>query len=106
MAYQESRYRFLIGATKGTMFMGVPHTGADEARLAAVVANIARLSFNVNRAHLDDLNRGSRFLQELARAFSQLEGFDIITVCESEKTPISIIKSVHVGLMAYTMIGY
>jgi hypothetical protein len=48
---------FLVNATKGTMFMGVPHTGIDEVRLATVVANIARLSFNVTRTNLDDLVR-------------------------------------------------
>ena len=88
MAREADAHRQILTATHAVMFMGVPHDGTDAAALANRIVKVAELFFNLNRATLRDLKRDSRPLQEISRSFSYLEGFDIITVMESERTTI------------------
>jgi hypothetical protein len=70
------------------MFMGVPHDGADSAKLAGRIDDVAQVFFDLNLINLKDLERDSRPLQDISLSFSFLDGFDIITVMESERTAI------------------
>ena len=88
MAREADAHRQILTATHAVMFMGVPHDGSDAAALANRIVKVAKLFFNLNRTTLNALERDSRPLQEISTSFSYLEGFDIITVMESERTPI------------------
>ena len=88
MAHEENVHRESLSATHAIMFMGVPHDGTEVATLANSIVKVAKLFYNLNRTSLKALRRDSRQLQEISRSFSFLEGFDIITVMESERTPI------------------
>ena len=88
MAREADVHREILRTTHAVMFMGVPHDGAEAATLANRIVKVTRLFYNLNRATLKALRRDSRQLQEISRSFSYLEGFDIITVMESERTTI------------------
>lgn len=88
MAQEANAHRQIRDATHAVMFMSVPHDGADAANLANRVVNVAKLFCNMNRTTLKALRRDSRQLQDISLSFSYLEGFDIITIMESERTAI------------------
>ena len=88
MAREADAHREILQATRAVMFMGVPHDGADAATLADRIIKVAKLYYNLNHATLKALRRSSRQLQEISLSFSYLDGFDIITVMESERTTI------------------
>lgn len=88
MAQVADAYKQILSATHTVMFMGVPHDGTDAAALANRIIGVVNLFFNLNRTTLEALERDSRELREISSTFSFLEGFDIITVMESERTPI------------------
>ena len=101
MAQEAAAHRQILTAAHTVMFMGVPHDGADAAALANRIVKVAELFFDLNRTTLKALKRDSRPLQEISRSFSYLEGFDIITVMESERTHIpGTTKSILVGAPA------
>jgi hypothetical protein len=64
--------------------MGVPHDGAGAAALANGIGHVTQVFFKPNPATLADLERDSMPLQEISVGFSELQGFDIITVMESK----------------------
>ena len=88
MAKEAAAYKKIHDATHAVMFMGVPHDGTDAAALASRIVKVAKLFFNLNRTTLRALKRDSRPLQGISTSFGYLEGFDIITVMESERTTI------------------
>ena len=88
MAQEAVAYKRILRSTRAIMFMGVPHDGADAAKLASRIGDVARVFCNLNLIDLKDLKRDSRPLQDISQSFGFLEGFDIITVMESEKTVI------------------
>ena len=88
MAREAGAHKQIHESTRAIMFMGVPHDGADAAKLASRIGGIARVFCDLNRINLKDLERDSRPLQDISQSFSYLEGFDIITVMESKETAI------------------
>ena len=88
MAHEANVHREILNTTHAIMFMGVPHDGTEVATLANSIVKVTRLFYNLNRTSLKALRRDSWQLQEISRSFSYLEGFDIITVMESERRPI------------------
>ena len=88
MAREARAHKQILESTRAIMFMGVPHDGADAAKLASCIGNVAQVFCDMNRINLHDLERDSRPLQDISLSFSFLDGFDIITVMESEKTVI------------------
>lgn len=85
------------------MFMGVPHDGADIAQLAKRIGCIAQAYFDLNPTNLKELVRASRPVQSIARAFGDMQGFSVVTVTESEKTPMPTKKSVLVSTKTFRM---
>ena len=107
MAREAGAHKKILESTRAVMFMGVPHDGADAAKLASRIGDVVRVFCNLNLINLKDLERDSRSLQDISLSFSFLDGFDIITVMESERTVIpgtsasilvSVPESVHPGL--------
>jgi hypothetical protein len=92
MAQQDERNKSILQATRAVMFMGVPHDGSDAAILARRVANILDLFIAQNTLNLADLEKESKPLQDTARAFGHLQGFEIITVMESKETMIPYVN--------------
>lgn len=88
MAKREEKFNLILQSTCAIVFMGVPHDGADIAKLAKRVGKIAQVVGDLNKTNIKDLVRDSRPIQEVARAFGFLEGFSVVTVTESEKTSI------------------
>ncbi|KAH0536108.1 hypothetical protein FGG08_006994 [Glutinoglossum americanum] len=88
MAHQESFYNDILTSTCGVMFMSVPHDGADLALIADRLATIAKVVTRLNTINLGDLRRDTRPLQDISKAFGNLEGFSIRTVVESDETRI------------------
>ena len=88
MAREADVHREILRTTRAIMFMGVPHDGAEAATLVNRVVKVAKLFYNLNRVTLKAIRRDSRQLQEISLSFSYLDGFDIITVMESERTTI------------------
>ena len=88
MAREAGAHKQILKSTRAIMFMGVPHDGADAAKLAYRIGGVARVFCDMNRINLEDLERDSRPLQEISHSFGYLDGFDIITVMESERTAI------------------
>ena len=88
MAREAVVHQKIFSSTHAVMFMGVPHDGTEAATLANRVVKVAKLFYNLNRVTLKALRRDSRQLQDISSSFSHLEDFDIITVMESESTPI------------------
>ena len=86
MAREAGAHKQIIKSTRAVMFMGVPHDGADAAKLASRIGDVAQVFCNLNLVNLKDLERDSRPLQDISQSFSYLKGFEIITVMESEKT--------------------
>lgn len=68
--------------------MGVPHDGADIAKLAKRISKIAQVVTDLGTTNIKDLVEDSRSIQDTARAFGFLEGFSVVTVNETEKTSI------------------
>ena len=90
MAREEKQYEGLLQSTIGVMFMGTPHDGADAAQLASTAAGIANslLMQKLNTIQLETLKSGSEKLRDISRSFGHLENFKIVTVLESNETPI------------------
>lgn len=84
--------------------MGVPHDGADIAQLAKRIGTIAQAYFNLDATNLKELVRDSRPIQNIARAFGEIQGFSVVTVIESEKTKMSATrKSLIVSRKSFMM---
>ena len=98
LAREAEFYQPLLSSTKGVMFFGVPHNGADNISLATVAVNIARVVVNVNTINLQDLDQHSRPLQEISQSFGHLTGFKIVTVFESNVTTVALGQSIHVSV--------
>lgn len=88
MAREEGKYRSLLSSTRGIMFLGTPHDGADAAKLASTLANIANSITTLNTNNLKTLQRDSVPLQEISRSFGFLVNLKIVTVIESDETRI------------------
>ena len=102
MAREADAHGQILESTWAIMFMGVPHGGADAAKLASGIGDVARVFCNLNRVNLRDLKRDSRPLQDISLSFSYLDGFDIITVMESGRTTIpGTTKSILVSTRRY-----
>ena len=99
MAREEEKYHELLRLTCGIMFMGTPHDGADAAKLASTIANIAKSITTLNTYHLETLERDSVPLQEISRSFGFLSDLKIVTIIESDKTRIPYTK-------IYTLVRY
>ena len=115
MAREAGAHKKILESTRSIMFMGVPHDGADAAKLASRIGDVAKVFCNLNLINLKDLERDSRSLQEISQSFSFLNDFDIITVMESERTVIpgtttsilvSAPRSVHLGLPCCCSLTY
>jgi hypothetical protein len=78
--------------------MSVPHDGSDIAVFANRIANIARAVTHLNTTNIRDLECDSRPLQDISKAFGNLEGFSITTVIESDETLIP-------GTGKYVLVG-
>src|SRR5438876_10841279 len=99
-AQQEIRYNSILTSTCGVMFMSVPHDISDVAVFGNRLAIIVNTVTNVNMTYLRDLERDSRTLQDISKAFENLEGFNIATVTESNETRIpSTTKYILVGIL-------
>lgn len=98
MAKQEARYNSIFESTCATVFMGVPHDGADIAQLAKRVGTIAQVYFDLNATNLKELVRNARPIQNIARAFGEIQGFSVVTITESEKTSMPTRKSLIVSV--------
>lgn len=81
--------------------MGVPHDGADIAQLAKRIGTIAQAYFGLDATNLKELVRDSRPIQNIARAFGEIQGFSIVTITESEKTAMPTRKSLIVSLKTF-----
>ena len=69
--------------------MGTPHDGADAAKLALTIANIANSVTVVNTIDINLLQRGSESLVDISRKFGYLaQNLKVVTVVESNNTPI------------------
>lgn len=101
MARQEARYNSIFESTCATVFMGVPHDGADIAQLAKRVGTIAQAYFDLNATNLKELVRNCRSIQSIARAFGEIQGFSVVTITESEKTAMPNRKSVIVSVKTF-----
>lgn len=101
MAKQEARYSSIFESTCATVFMGVPHDGADIAQLAKRVGAIAQVYFDLNATNLKELVRNARPIQNIARAFGEIQGFSVVTITESEKTAMPTRKSLIVSVKDY-----
>ena len=88
MAAAGARYRNTLDLTYGIMFIATPHDGANLARLAGMLANIANSAIKINTGNLKLLERDSEPLAEIANTFGYLTQLEIVTVVESEKTKI------------------
>ena len=86
MAREAGAHKQILESTRAIMFMGVPHDGADAAKLASRIGDVSKVVCNPN--FIGYLERDSGPLQDISLSFSCLDGFDIITVMESEKTVI------------------
>lgn len=74
----------IFESTRGVMFMGTPHNGADAAKLALTIANIARTLTTINMNNLTLLKPGSEPLIEVSRRFGYLvQNLKVVTVIES-----------------------
>lgn len=88
MAREEDRYSELLRSTSGIMFTGTPHDGADAAKLALTIANIANSIVELNTDHLKTLERDPVQLQEMSRSFGFLKNLRIVAVIEYNQTRI------------------
>ena len=88
MARNEQKYQNVVQSTNGIMFMGTPHDGADAAKLAYTLTNIAQSVTTINNEQLDMLKRDSAALQEISKGFGFLDHLKVVTVIESDKTRI------------------
>ncbi|KFY74393.1 hypothetical protein V499_05575 [Pseudogymnoascus sp. VKM F-103] len=96
MASEEQRYKNIVESTRGVMFMGTPHDGADAAKLALTIANIANSVTSINTVNLELLGRDSEPLTEIARSFGFLaQRLKIVTIVESNTTRIPIMDADH-----------
>lgn len=102
LAREAEFYQPLLSSTKGVMFFGVPHNGADNISLATVAVNIARVVVNVSTINLQELDQHSRPLQEISQSFGHLKGFKIVTVFESNVTAVALGQSIHVSVSPYS----
>lgn len=105
MAKQEARYNSIFESTCATVFMGVPHDGADIAQLAKRVGTIAQVYFDLNATNLKELVRNARPIQNIARAFGEIQGFSVVTITESEKTVMTTRKSLIVSAKTFGNAG-
>ena len=66
MAREEKKYCDILKSTRGIMFMGTPHDGADSADLALTIARIANTVITMNDGILETLKRESPQLREVS----------------------------------------
>ena len=88
MAREEEKYQSLLRSTRGIMFMGTPHNGANAAKLASTLANVPNSIWTLNTDNLKTIERDSVQLQEISRSFGFLQDLKIVTVIESNETRI------------------
>ena len=88
MAREGKQYHGLLQSTIGVIFMGTPHNGADGAKLASTVLDIAKSIMPLNTIPVEILEPDSAQLQDISRSFGFLEDSKIMTVIESDKTRI------------------
>ncbi len=106
MAREEEKYHVLLHSTKGIMFMATPHEGADAAKLASTIANVANSITTLNTNNLKTLERDSVSLQEISRSFGFLSDLKITTVIESDKTRIPYIYTYTLVSILKTLASY
>ncbi|CAD6589643.1 MAG: hypothetical protein ASARMPREDX12_003913 [Alectoria sarmentosa] len=92
LARNEQKYRSIYTLTRGIMFMGTPHDGADVAKLASTIVRIASTVANFNTSNLSVLKRGSEQVIDISRAFGFMNHLDVVTILESNETLIPYTK--------------
>jgi len=95
IARGEKPYTLILDATYAVIFMGTPHHGSRLADIGKQLVSMARVSgLNFSTVNLQDLERDSRVLQDIARDFGHLpERIQYTTVAESEATPLPYTNS-------------
>ena len=76
-------------STKGVLFAGTPHRGADKAKWASIATNIAKfVQKDQSGELLDSLKRGDEVLERLQKPFSYiLRDFALYTLLEELEYP-------------------
>ncbi len=93
IAGDQASYVNVLESTRGIMFMGTPHDGADVAKLASTIANIASSVTTFNMTNLNLLQPGSEPLTDISRKFGFIaQKLRVVTVVESNKTLIPYLR--------------
>ena len=76
-------------STKGVLFAGTPHRGADKAKWGSVATNLAKLiQKDYSGVLLESLKRGDEVLERLQKPFSYiLRDFALFTLLEELEYP-------------------
>jgi hypothetical protein len=93
-------------STIGIIFMGTPHAGANLAKWAAVLANLAKIAKSTNQDIVEALKPGSQVLAGLEQEFHRMlekrrrDGNPALKVfCMYEELPVTGIGMVSLLLM-------
>ncbi len=76
-------------STKGVLFAGTPHRGADKTKWASIALNLAKfIQKDHSRVLIDSLERGDEVLERLQKPFSYiLRDFALYTLLEELEYP-------------------
>src|ERR1700742_5068785 len=72
LAHARARYANLLKQIKGSLFLGVPHRGSDNAFWGAFAASLlqkAQLGMGTKTAFLNDLKRNSPHFAQISQEF-------------------------------------
>lgn len=83
MAQKEERYKQLLRYTRGIMFIGTPHGGADLARFASTIAHVANSIITLDTNNLKNLVRDFVPLQEISKSFGSIKDIKFVTILAS-----------------------
>ena len=94
---QDNRHGEMLKKIRAAIFFGVPHCGADAARLANFVATllqVGQLGLRTNRAYVKALQRNSETLSTISEEFTPRGAIlHIRTFFETEKIAGQIVCS-------------
>jgi H-type lectin domain len=94
---QDHRHGEMLKKIRGAVFFGVPHCGADAARLAnlvAVLLRVGQFGLSTNRAYVKALQRNSETLSTISEEFTQRSAsLHIRTFFETERIAGQIVRS-------------
>lgn len=103
---RSDHYEKLLASIKASIFMAVPHRGADIAFWAAFAARLlknAQLGFGGNPAYVEALQRNSRICADISRQFvGRSSKLSIRTFFETEKMGNQLVSS-KIGLKRATI---